>query len=323
MRPGGQVKQDRNRRTRIVKATEIRSTVMNNRSATWLMAILLATAFGIGAQSSDRTSEIALLNRAVATLTEEAEAAREKEALPRRGSDFARDFRRLHGGAVPGGRVVWSRMRRPLSRDPFIDAYVRWQLLGFNPELPEASALDDRAFERFLADLPALLKNPRSDRRLLAQVNRALAREELNESDARAMSDLDRDLRKRTRLVNELNRPALELRRWVERQAGATGHRIHQVRLERLAAMVVAGWNVEGLKRQIAQGFNDAKRDYSFTLEERQRVAGQARKLIGLRTKFVTRIGAADGAPQAEFDEGAVYDFEVESWVRALLERGD
>jgi hypothetical protein len=253
-------------------------------------------------------------------LTAEAEQAIAEERLARQETTFAREFLDRNAVARLDGALVFKRIARPASEDPFIDAYVRWQLLGFEPRLPESDReYGDKDFERTLSDFPALLMNPRSDRDAIARVNAAIARESVSDSDADALRALDRTLGERAAAVQNLNRPALELRRWLEEKSGREGPRHHQARLELLGALVRAGWPTEDLKRQIAQGFETARSDRTFSAEERARVARQAGALAGLRTPIIQSVGVGENnSPQAQFDETAVYDFEVNEWVRIL-----
>jgi hypothetical protein len=253
-------------------------------------------------------------------LTAEAELAAEEGRLLRQETTFAREFLERNGRASLDSDLVFRRLARPPSDDPFIDAYVRWQMLGFAPAWPEdGRAFDDEAFELLLSELPALMMNPRSDRETIARINSAIAREQVSDAEAEGLRQLDQSLREQSAAVQNLNRPALEFRRWIEEQCGDTGHRHHQARLERLGALVAAGWPTEELKRQIAQQFETAQRDKTFAAEERARVAEQAAKLIGRRTPVLQSVGVGENnSPQAQFDETAVYDFVVNEWIRLL-----
>jgi len=287
------------------------------------LPIFLALTLAAPPAASPNVSDAVLLRRAVVELTAEAEQALTDQRLPRQEPTFAREFLQRSGRASVDGKLVFKRLLRPLGKDPFIDAYVRWQLLGFGPVWPDDDrTLDDEDFELFLAELPALAMNPRSDREAIARINAALAREIVNDADAEALRQLDQSLRERSAEVQNLNRPALEFRRWIEEQCGNTGHRHHQARLERLDALVAAGWPTEELKRQIARRFEEARRDRSFTPEQRARVASQAARLVGRRVPIIQSVGVGENnSPQAQFDETAVYDFEVNEWIRLLQDK--
>jgi len=239
---------------------------------------------------------------------------------------IAREILASEGLAGISFDAIARRLLRPQHDDPFVDAYVRWQLTGFDPPLPVdgTGASSDREFSELLESLPPLVRNPRSEPALVATVNRLLARERVSESEAGAIAETNRELRAREAAMRNLSRPALQLRLWFERtlnDAGDNIGRVFQTRLNRLRALVEAGWGVERLKREIERDLDGAQRDLTFTPEQRDAVAARARRLVGLRTPIVTRIAAPDGVPQADFDETAVYDFEVRAWLRALAGR--
>ena len=272
------------------------------------------------AQEPPRASPAVLLQHAVRDLTQEAQDARGAGELTRREADFVHTFLSERGLArdhIPP-RIAWNALRRPQSDAPFIDAYVRWQLTGFTAAIPAADALSNDDFESFLKALPPYLVNPGSDREIIDRINAALRLQRLSEQESEALMSLHHDLRERLRTISALNVPATRLREWVAEQVGDRGLRIHQVRIERLAALVSGGWNTERLKREIAGGLRGAVRDASFTPEQRARLAEQMRRLAGRRKPIVTRIAVSEGAAQAQFDEAAVYDFEVSEWIRIM-----
>lgn len=265
-------------------------------------------------------SDAVFLRRAVAELIAEAEQARDEQVLPRQDLSFARELLLQEERPGVSGDAIFKLLVNPVHNDGWIDAYARWQLLGFEPAWPaKARDFGDEEFEEFLSDLPALLMNPRSDRETIARVNIALSRERVSDPDAAALRELDQSLRTREAEIQNLNRPALELRRWVEERCGLEGHRHHQARLERLGAMVAAGWPVEELKRQIAQRLDQSHRDPALTPPLRARLASQAATLAGRRTPVIESVGVGENnSPRAQFDEAAVYDFEVNEWIRIL-----
>jgi hypothetical protein len=266
-------------------------------------------------------SPAALVNQAMRELQAEGEQSKRESALARQEATFARAFTQRQGAAVDPV-LAWAKFTRPAHRDDLIDAYVRWQWTGFEPAPPTKPAgeedFDDAAFADLLASLPAMTANPRSDRGMIARVNAALAREEVSESDASALAKLNEDLQTQAGRAADLNRPGLELRTWIERRFEDHPVRVHLLRLERIGAMVAAGWNVEDMKARFAAGIERSMRERELDADDRRVIAAAAARLAGRRTPIVTRVGAAEFAPEAEFDEAAVYDFEVKAWVRVL-----
>jgi len=284
-------------------------------------AIVLTCVFAGAASVDPPRSPAALVNQAMRELQAEGEQTKREGALVRQEATFASEFARRDGAAVDSV-LAWAKFTRPAHRDDIIDAYVRWQWTGFEPTPPRKPAgdedFDDAAFADLLASLPAMSANPRSDREMIARVNAALSREEVSESDAAALGKLNEDLQAQAGRAADLNRPGLELRAWIERRFEDHPVRVHLLRLERIGAMVAAGWNVEDVKARFAAGIERSMRERELDADDRREIAAAATRLDGRRTPIVTRVGATERAPEAEFDEAAVYDFEVKAWVRVL-----
>lgn len=261
-------------------------------------------------------SELARFNRAVRVLTEEARAALDTGEFPRREADFAASFE-----GTLDAVVLARRLPRAVDRDPVIDAYVRWQLTSFRPDF---NVLSEREFERLLASLPALPEHPRADRALLETLNRAvrLSNERqgglLTEREADTLGGMLEANTARVGSATARARPGLELRMAIERAAGELGPRAHLVRLERLGAMVSAGWDVESEKRRVNDRFTAGANDATLVEADRQRIISIARRLIGQRRGYLRFARIVERRVEFEANESAVYDFEVNGWARAL-----
>ncbi|MHC4107792.1 MAG: hypothetical protein ACYSTY_06890, partial [Planctomycetota bacterium] len=241
--------------------------------------INLAVLAGSAGQSPQEPSAAALAE-AIKTLINEAKQAKQDQQLPRTTADFARTF----GREVPP-EVLARRMARRAHADSFVDAYVRWQLTSFDPPLPD---LDERTFERFLAQLPPLLHNPRADETLIESLGSAAREGQLS---PRAQADVRRvldGLGKRASLVQALNRPALELRDWIDKKLPEAGPPRLMVALERCGALVEAGWEASPAKLEVEQRFQAGGRDLTLTSRQRVRLAGQAERLAGRSRAYVS-----------------------------------
>ncbi|MGI9014047.1 MAG: hypothetical protein ACR2GY_07345 [Phycisphaerales bacterium] len=260
-----------------------------------------------------------VLREAIVTLASEARAGQREGRLPRENFSFAEECRVRYPDITFDAAAVFRLIEQPADRDPFVDAYIRWQLLGFQPKLPATTAWREPVFLRCLANLPALPGNPRADRRLLATANRALALETLSESDTARLREMDESLRDDTSRANNLARPGLELRAWLIEQLDAErGVRAHLARLEELQARIDAGWPVDRAKNAISAALERAVAEQSLTEEEAELLAAASIKLSGRRTAVVRAIRITENVPAIEFDEVALYDFEVNVWLRTL-----
>ena len=272
------------------------------------IAITLLAASVI-AQSQDR-SPAAVLSASIKSLIQEARQAKTDQRLPRQEANFARTVESSIPPSLVGRKLV-----RTADRDPFIDAYVRWQLTGFGPTLP---AMNDRQFQRFLSDLPSMIGNPRAAESLLSAVNAALGAGVLSEAAQEAMTrQLDR-LAQQTGRAQSMNRPATRLYDWIAGELPTTGIRPLQLQLVRLNALVDAGWPVERAKSKLEALFAASARDRSFTTEQRRLVASQAQQLIGKARATLRSARFVEGALIAEFDDTGVYDFDVRRWTKSI-----
>ena len=280
------------------------------RSAVLVAAGLLVAAPAI-AQPPSR-SPAATLATALKTLLDEAHLAKTEEELPRQDADFAHQ-----AGQQPLPPIIVGRqLIRRADRDPFVDAYVRWQLTSFEPTLPE---MTDREFERFLSELPPMLENPRANGSLLGDVNAALRAGALGESTQAALRRRLDALAAHAGRARTMNRPTTRLYDWVASQLPQTGTRVLQLELARLGALVDAGWSSDAAKSHLEELFNASARDRSFTPDQRRLVASQAQRLAGRTRVFLTSARIDQGALIAQFNDTGVYDFDVTRWTRALL----
>ncbi len=279
------------------------------------LAVLVAAGLLVATPASAQPlpgSPAATLATAIKTLLDEARLAKTEEQLPRQDADFAR---RASQPPLPP-LIVGRQLIRRADRDPFVDAYVRWQLTSFEPTLPE---MTDREFERFLGELPPMLENPRANGSLLRDVNAALRAGVLGESTQAALRCRLDAVAAQTGRARTMNRPAMNLYDWVANQLPQTGARALQLQLARLDALVDAGWPSDTAKSHLEDLFHASARDRSFTSDQRRHVASQAQRLAGRTRVFLTSARIDQGALVAQFNDTGVYDFDVKRWTKALL----
>ncbi len=279
-----------------------------------VVGVLLVAASGApagdGTPPERQSRPASALAEAIKRLTEEARQAKTGQRPARSRADFVKDF----GREVPLASVG-NKLRRRLHRDPFIDAYVRWQLTSFEPALPEMS---DRQFERFLAELPRLTENPRADHSLIASLGAVVRTGPLTERERTSISRVLDDLAERSSRARTLNQPALAFRSWLERGLPPQGAAGLQVALERVAALIEAGWPVDRLKARLDERFRANAGLASFTDEQRRRVAEQAYRLAGRQRLYVTSARIEEETLAVNYGETAVYDFDVRRWVKLM-----
>jgi len=217
--------------------------------------------------------------------------------------------------------IIGQSLVERIHREPFVDAYVRWQLSSFDPPLPE---MDDRAFGMFMDRAPPLIENPRAAQETVAVFRRAEQAGPLRESDTKKLHDLTLELDLQTATVEAMNRPALEFRDWVQSKLGERGPRRCEWLLERCAATVRAGWSARAAKTEITQRFGEAAADQTLTKPEKELIAQRTRMLDGLQREFVNEINfMADGSARISFSRTAVDDKDVRKWLDRLAGRDE
>jgi hypothetical protein len=258
-------------------------------------------------------SPAAALDHAVRLLTEEARQSLKNGRLSRAKPDFCETFT----DELPTGALV-RRLTRPINRDPIIDAYVRWQLAGCAAALPE---MDDRAFDRFLAQLPRLVENPRANATVMRRMGTVVRAGTLSEADQATLSaELD-DVVLRTSRAAALNQAALGLRDWVRDHLPETGPRRVELELDRCAAMIAAGWSVDEPKRRLERMIESAAQSRDVDDAARRRLATRVQRLEGPGRMYVSSAQLVDGALAVQYGAAAVYDFDVRRWQRLLTTR--
>jgi hypothetical protein len=254
------------------------------------------------------------LPQAMKLLMSEARQAAKDGRLQRTTADFAATFE----GETSPTRLAQEILQRQ-GTDPFIDAYVRWQLTSFAPKV-DWSALDSREFQRMLTALPPLIENPRADRSIFSKFDEAARSAPLGAEVQARLSLSIEELARRTDQALALNAAALGLRDWLQAQLEEDTERTLALRLERCGAMIRAGWNVEALKQQIDESCAKAARAEGFSAEGRQAVAKLAQQLVDRRRIYLAEARIENASLVLQYDEAAVYDFDVRKWVKKIAE---
>jgi hypothetical protein len=251
----------------------------------------------------------AALADAVRTLTTEARDVAAGRRPARTKADFAKSFQHPVPPDALGRKII-----TPVAKDPFVDAYVRWQLTSFKPALPP---LDRRGFDRMMRQLPPLAENPRARTPLLERLAAAVRAGALDETQQTRFRTVMDQLAKESTEAAGRNRPAIGLRRWLTRQFPDTGERAILLRVESCAALALRGWPVERAKAYV----DKVCRATGATLvtDEAQRVTRAIDRLAGPGRSFLRSARLTDGGEvRVQYGDASVYDFETRGWVRSL-----
>ncbi len=278
--------------------------------------LFLITLLSIGECASDgRAASGATIEAVIKQLTREAQRFQnDPSGLPGE-PDFARRF----DGTIEADDLERALCRRT-HRNPFIDAYVRWQLTSFADDSRALGELDEQLFGAFLRHAPTLVANPRADRDLVALLKRGNESGPLSGADLRRLQRLERQLNQMTKRAELLNRPAIGFYEWAPEKLGLTGPRPRQWLLCRCAATIAAGWPARAIKSAISRAFTESVSDPRFTPAQRRVVAAQSRRLIGLDRTIINQMTfLADGSLRVSFSRSRVEAKDVEVWVERLM----
>ena len=265
---------------------------------------------GLNGQS-DPPADQRILERALATLTEEATLAKSSARL-----DHAEpDFRARFDAEIPAADLSRA-IVQPQHEDSFIDAYIRWQLTSFDPALPE---MDDATFLRMLDVTPAMVENPKAAAPVLETMAEVERIGRLSRTQTEKLRSYVESLNDEAMIAAEMNRPAREWRAWLAGKLGEEGQRSRLWMVENLAATILGGWPVSELKGDISRNFTRSVEDQTFTAQQRQAVVLHLSRLIGPGRRYFHDVTYfADGAVEVAIRTSSVDRDDVENWRRRL-----
>ncbi len=280
-----------------------------------------ATGESPGGQAAPGVSELAAttpgsVRPIVQQLVAEAEEYRAARALPTEEADFAERY----SGEVPLDDIAATLLRRQ-HRDPFIDAYVRWQLTSFEPALPELTAPD---FGRLVNQAPPYLDNPRADESTRQVMMRANDAGQLPARDLARLEEMYREIVEMSEIVAHLNTPAREFRQWVAGQL--EGNRQNELLwlLEDGRATIAGGWPTRTIKTRITRLTEEGGRDPDFSRQERRLVAEHIQRLVGIERRMVNEVTfLADGSVNVTFSSAGITSRDANNWIDRLLRPRD
>ena len=244
-------------------------------------------------------------------LIEEALEAQKNELLPTLSPDFAKRFEHQ----IPQADLTQAMLVRT-HHDPFVDAYVRWQLTSFDPPLPR---LSDREFAIFMDAIPALIPNPRADPEVIGALELIEDRLVLSARRFQQVRDDVAQLDRRTNLAERFNEPAISFSKWVQDKLGPTGPRPRQWLLARCAATIQADWSTRSIKTSITHNFTASIDDQSLTTDHRRLIVQQAQRLVGSKHRFVKDVTfLANRTVRVTFSSSGVDRDDVKRWSDRL-----
>ncbi len=254
----------------------------------------------------------AALRIATERLRAEGRAFRATGNLPRPRPDFAETFSYLlrPEDVVEAVAAVQDR------EDAAVDAYIRWQLLSFKPDL---AGMSSAQYERLLANLPRLARNPAADPGVHEQFE-YLADPAGRSAAARA--DLERRwdaLRFEASQVELINQPALKFRDAVAESMPEAALRRLGVLLTDLSDRIRAASSTRSVKARISALLKARMTDDSIGLEQRWALIRHIEQMQGPGTRVVRDVVFYVDAPaDVRYSTYAVGGADVARWTAYL-----
>lgn len=255
------------------------------------------------------------LAHAIRTLQDEARKSQATGALARGSATFA-DEVRAAGNAPPAAALI-EKITRRIDGDPFIDAYVRWQLTSFDPPL-EAANLEDREFARLVDSLPRWMDNPRADMPLIQAMQAASARGVLTQQQQDEVNERLNQLATKASAAAALNAPAEQFFDWLIKSFRQQPQRVLALQLRRAESLAIAGWPCDEAKAALDRAIEKAARDRAFTTGQRAELARAADRSVTKARMFIAAAGLSEGTLSVNFGTTGIYDFDARRWIKAV-----
>jgi hypothetical protein len=200
--------------------------------------------------------------------------------------------------------------------DPFIDAYVRWQLTSYRAPLGD---LDDEQFAMLAGNMPPLLDNPRAGQRYVRFMRHMLEQGPLDDQERELVELRLADVGAQSLLVAGFYPIADRLWRWVDDQLAPTPARRLTWRLAHAAAAIRAGWPAAPLIGRVDQTVAAVAAGPGLTEPERAAFSERLRAARMLeRTLILDAAMGADGAVSGRIALTRIGDEDASRWTAAL-----
>ncbi len=252
----------------------------------------------------------------IETLTREGERGLRNRALPRESANLASEV----SDEVDLDDIARNITERQ-HRDPFVDAYIRWQLTSFEPMMPEMTPPD---FTRMINQLPPYLENPAANENMRQLMNRARDAGRLSARDIARLEEVYRDMNESVEIANDLNQPAAAFRDWISAQYEDNHMRALLLALAECTATVAGGWSTRAIKTEITRMTTEAGKDPDFSRQDRRIIAEQIQRLVGIERRMVNEVTfLADGSVNVTFSTAAVTRRDADNWIERLHRRDE
>ncbi len=285
---------------------------MSIRTIWGLVSLFILLSMGVGARADETSDQRPPLDQAVQTLGDEARAALKPEAaFPRQASDFAQ----TSGLEVPGDEVIKALSKR-LDRNPVVDAYIKWQLISYEPIL---STLHPSKQIRVIEAMPQLLQMGQIDRRLVSQISRYSGREPKG-AEKQALDKLIAEYYRQQDQLAAYNNPAMAYQNLIiERMPPANAMNAFASIKALELHMLATTDKVSKLRGNVVDACRAIKDDQSVSPAVRTELIRRLKALTGGRPGTYTKIEQKDNGTYAVKTEQAKLPSDAFSKARAYI----
>lgn len=210
--------------------------------------------------------------------------------------------------------AVLAAIVRPQHADPFVDAYVRWQLTGLAGDGSAGIGLDDKLAGQLLDHLPRPVDNPRAESRFVARLERAAGFGPLPPAELQRVRSEIAAVEAAAAEADALNRATDGFHAWVEQRLGEQWRPI--LLSARLAACVAGGWPSTRAKADLTRSFSEGPGPAGPL---RRRLEASLQRLTGTQRRSLEQVTfLADGSIRVDLATAAVSAADVERWMKLL-----
>lgn len=214
-------------------------------------------------------------------------------------------------------RILELRILKPIDDDPFIDAYVRWRLSGFDINFPD---MTDHAFQKFLEQLPPYVENPRANKQYCDAVASASADDRpLNRPEVVSLKNRIEDVGKQYKAARSRNTPTDQFRLWVMEQLEDNPQRLALAHLERLAAVVSAGWSSGSVFANAQKTFIEIGKNNGISASDLVYLEKIASRIAGINRLTLQGVEISfEGHINPHWSSAAIDDYALKRLLRLL-----
>ncbi len=288
-----------------------------------MLALSLLLPLAVTPHAAGQTSPAAG-RAALRQLEEEGEQFLEGELELPKAPDFALRF----ADEIDRGFILRQFYKVHDRREPVVDAYIRWQLLSYQPRLDEFEAWE---IEKLFTLLPELVKNPCAETKEVERFEKMLETyekipENAERQQERYRSEMREDwwqLREEREDAEALNRPARAFaaywREHIKEIGGIQGPHEPRLAWADFVNTLQAGFKVSTEKGRLTKALNERRGDETYSRRDRVKLQQRIDKFIGVEYRVLDEADIPfHGTPKLRLGRRYVSEADAKRWIEAL-----